>query len=179
MLTMIVCVDKNNAIGNKGSLLTHNKEDMQYFKEVTEGKVVLMGNNTYHSLPMYPKGLPNRKNIVFTSDVKSAIDLEYNQSVDSCAGSGLSQLDQNLFFTSGVKNLFKDCIESEEEFWCIGGASIYEQCSEFVQEVHISVMRKSFEADTFINLDFLENFEFVAVTVLNDYTNVEVYKRKA
>ena len=178
MLKMVVCVDKNGAIGNKGGLLTHNKEDMQYFKKVTSGDTVLMGNNTYKSLPMYPKGLPNRRNIVFTTDVKRALDLEYKHTTDPWIGLGLPRPIRTLFFTSGVRSLFKDCIESVDDFWCIGGASIYEQCKPYVQEVHISRMNKTFESDTFINLDFLSDFYLDNTIKLNYYTTVEVYKRK-
>lgn len=176
MLKMIVCVDEKGAIGNKGKLLTHNPEDLAYFKRVTEDKVVIMGNTTYHSLPMFPKGLTNRVNVVFTSNVENVYNSEYAEVIDAWEGE-FPKFNQSLFFKSDVKNFLKECVISDQEAWCIGGASIYEQCKEFVQEVHVSVMNKTFKADTFLNLDFLEEFTLDDVISLNNYTDVEIYKR--
>ena len=67
-MKLIVAVDKNWAIGNKGDLLTSIPEDKKFFRETTTGNVVVMGKKTLLS---FPNGLPlkNRINIVLTTDV--------------------------------------------------------------------------------------------------------------
>ncbi len=55
----------NNTTG-KYSLPWHVPEELSYFKEITSGHTVIMGKNTYLSLPNRP--LNNRNNIVITSD---------------------------------------------------------------------------------------------------------------
>ena len=58
----IVCVDSKWGIGKKNGLLFRLPKDMAFFKQMTTGKVVAMGANTFLS---FPKGaLPNRVNIV-------------------------------------------------------------------------------------------------------------------
>jgi dihydrofolate reductase len=71
MMNIIVAVDRNMAIGLGNKLLTHLKPDMEYFRKTTEGNIVVMGYNTYMSLPKRP--LKNRINIVIT---KKDIELE-------------------------------------------------------------------------------------------------------
>jgi dihydrofolate reductase len=63
---MIVAVGLNGIIGNSA---TNNipwdiKEDMRHFRNMTSGKTVVMGTNTYNSIG---KPLPKRKNILITS----------------------------------------------------------------------------------------------------------------
>ena len=64
MISIIVAVAENNAIGRAGDLLCHLSSDLKHFKAVTSGHTVIMGRKTFDSLP---KGaLPNRRNIVIT-----------------------------------------------------------------------------------------------------------------
>ena len=62
MISIIVAIAKNNAIGKDNQLLWHISEDLKRFKRLTSGHKVIMGRNTLLSLPRYP--LPNRTNIV-------------------------------------------------------------------------------------------------------------------
>ena len=64
MIHIIAAVARNGAIGLDNKLLYHMPADMRHFKELTTGHTVVMGRNTFESLP---KGaLPNRRNIVLT-----------------------------------------------------------------------------------------------------------------
>jgi len=68
MISIIVAISKNYAIGKNNELLWHIPEDLKHFKELTTNKVVIMGQKTFESLPIKP--LPNRINIVITDDRK-------------------------------------------------------------------------------------------------------------
>ncbi len=64
MISIIVAIARNGAIGYNGDLVYHLPADMKRFKALTTGHTVLMGRKTFQSLP---KGaLPNRRNIVLT-----------------------------------------------------------------------------------------------------------------
>ncbi|WP_455256676.1 dihydrofolate reductase [Peptoniphilus asaccharolyticus] len=66
----IVNVDKNWGIGADNDMLINLKSDLEFFKETTMGKIVLMGRKTYETLPD-KKPLPGRRNIILTrSDIK-------------------------------------------------------------------------------------------------------------
>ena len=64
IISIIVAIDENNAIGKDNNLLCYLPNDLKYFKSRTEGFSIIMGRKTFQSLP---KGaLPNRRNIVIT-----------------------------------------------------------------------------------------------------------------
>lgn len=63
-LTLVACIDINNAIGDGEGLLYHLPNDLKRFKSITSGKKVVMGRKTWESLPVSP--LPKRKNYVLT-----------------------------------------------------------------------------------------------------------------
>ena len=64
-ICMISAVAANNVIGNGNSLPWNLPEDLKFFKQTTLGHAVLMGLNTWYSLPVKP--LKNRKNFVLCS----------------------------------------------------------------------------------------------------------------
>lgn len=64
-IEMIAAVGKNLELGKNNELIWHFKEDMQFFKKTTMGSTVIMGRKTFESLP---KALPNRRNIVISSN---------------------------------------------------------------------------------------------------------------
>ena len=66
-MNIIVAADRNWGIGYKGNLLTHIKEDMRFFKEKTINKAVIMGRETFLSLPGQ-KALSDRENFVLTTN---------------------------------------------------------------------------------------------------------------
>lgn len=72
-LSCIVCVDANNGIGFNGELLIHNGKDLSLFKNNTMGKIVVMGGETYRSLPTYGSNdpLPGRKLYVLSMNEKT------------------------------------------------------------------------------------------------------------
>ena len=63
-LALIAAIAKNNAIGFENKLIYWLPNDLKRFKELTTGHTIIMGSNTFRSLP---KGaLPNRRNIVLS-----------------------------------------------------------------------------------------------------------------
>ena len=67
MISLIFAMDINNLIGKDNDLPWHYSEDLKYFKAVTSGKKVVMGENTFFSIVnRIGKPLPNRENYVAT-----------------------------------------------------------------------------------------------------------------
>lgn len=76
----ILAMDHSLLIGSKNGLPWHIPEDLKRFKELTTGEIVVMGRNTYFSLPEKFRPLPNRRNIVIT---RTEIDsIESYRSID-------------------------------------------------------------------------------------------------
>ena len=127
MISIIVAIAENYAIGKKGDLLCHMPSDLKHFKEITSGRTVLMGERTFLSLPKHP--LPNRRNIVLT-DVKGKT-FEGAETVYS--------LDE---LVAKVGN--------DEEAFVIGGGMVYRQMMERADKLYITHIHHSWDdADTF------------------------------
>ena len=134
-MNAIVCVDKNRGIGKDGKLLYHNKKDMEFFKETTTGKVVVMGRNTFLSLP-HQQPLKDRINIVLTHD---------NNFVPSGA-----------LVARSIEELFEITKKySTDDIFVIGGASVYEQLLPYCDTVYMTIIdTEPKEADTFFPREF-------------------------
>ena len=103
MISIIVAVAENRAIGFKNTLIYWLPNDLKRFKELTTGNTIIMGRRTFESLP---KGaLPNRRNIVLSRHGKA----------EDFAGADLyPTLDAALASCEG-------------DVYIIGGASVYEE----------------------------------------------------
>jgi len=137
MIKIIVAVDKKGAIGKNNDLLYNIKEDLKNFKDLTSGNIVVMGRNTWESLPIKP--LPNRTNIILTKTLKS-ID-------GAIVLSSFDELEEYLKYT-------------DRDVYIIGGASIYNQVIEkdMASEAHITFVDDTVEdADVFIEIDKLKS----------------------
>ena len=74
MIAAIVAVNKDWGIGYQNQLLEHIPDDLKRFKELTTGNLVVMGSNTWRSLPVKP--LPNRYNAVITRNPLAFMGIE-------------------------------------------------------------------------------------------------------
>jgi dihydrofolate reductase len=128
MISIIVAISQENAIGKNGQLLCHLPSDLQHFKQITSGKTVVMGERTFFSLPKHP--LPNRKNIVLT-DVP-------NKTFEGA---------QSVYSIEEIVDLFS---KTDEEIFIIGGGMVYRQMMPFADKLYITHIHHSWQdADTF------------------------------
>lgn len=163
MISIIVAVDKNLGIGANDNLLAHIPEDLKYFKEVTNGKVVVMGYTTYLSLPKRP--LINRVNIVLSQSVNH---IEGAIVLDSIA-SVLDYVNTNHL---------------NEEIFIIGGASVYKQFMPYADKLYITHILHEFEADTFFcNIDdswVISETKVNSENIIHKYPHIfTIYKKKS
>ena len=127
MLSIIVAVAKNNVIGKDNKLIWHLPEDLKRFKALTTGHTIIMGRKTFESLG---RVLPNRKHIVLCNDVNLNIENE------------------NVEVLSDISMLEK-YINSAEENFVIGGATIYKLLLPKASKLYITKINQNFEGDAF------------------------------
>ncbi len=70
MISLVVARAANGTIGLDGSLPWHLPSDMRHFRELTAGHTVLMGHNTFESIPPKYRPLPQRRNLVLSSNAE-------------------------------------------------------------------------------------------------------------
>lgn len=131
-ISLIVAMDLDRGIGKDNDLMWHLPADMRFFKETTQGHIVVMGRKNFDSIPERFRPLPNRENAVLTRNTSfTAEGCQVFHSLESC-------LDH-------YKN------EEERTVFIIGGGQIYKQALEsgVVEEMFITHINKSYGADTF------------------------------
>jgi len=147
MIKAILATGINGEIGKDNSLLWHLPKDLAYFKKVTLGKSAIMGSKTFFSLP-FKLGLPNRENYVLSSKLNGVVWSNEGY-LDFVTKNGLEELKINMIGDTGFY------------LFVIGGASIYSELEQFVEEWHITTVEHSYpEADTHFKPD-LTGFEKV------------------
>ena len=159
----IVAVDKKWGIGKKNDLLFKLPEDMKFFREKTDGKVVVMGSNTRNSFPG-GKPLKNRTNIVLFPGGAKRDDCTV---VDS-----LSELKEK------IKKYDPD------DVFVIGGALFYKTMLPYCSEVYVTKVDADGGAEVFYeNLDKLDNWSCIYISdpvETNGYTiRFTTYKNTA
>ena len=105
-LTIIACIGSNNELGKDNKLVFNIHEDMRYFKENTLNKTVVMGKNTFYSLP---KILPNRKNIVISRTLLPTPGIVIFKSIDEFLRYADTHLDEDIMIIGGAK-LYKSLL---------------------------------------------------------------------
>lgn len=178
-INMIMAHDANYGIGNKGKLPWPTcKEDMRLFKNKTTGNAnsngisngisknaVVMGYDTWISIPKKYKPLSNRTNIVFSVN-------HYNELLEE-------KPDNTLVFNSWekFKEHINDAICLYKEIWIIGGATIYRSAIDNlkINEIILTAFKQSYECDTFLNVkETLTNkgltFDTKLINETNEYT---------
>ena len=127
MLSIIVAIAKNNAIGKDNKLLWHLPEDLKRFKRLTTGHNIIMGRKTFESLG---RVLPNRYHIILCNDAQLNIEDENAEVLDD-----ISKLDKY--------------INSEEENFVIGGATMYKLLMPYAKKMYITEINKEFDGDVY------------------------------
>ena len=127
MLSIIVAVAENNVIGKDNKLIWHLPEDLKRFKRLTTGHTIIMGRKTFESLGRI---LPNRKHVILCNDMEMNIDNENVEVLEDIS-------------------MLKEYIDSEEEHFIIGGATIYKLLMPYAKKLYLTLIHEEFEGDVY------------------------------
>ena len=125
IVSIVVAISENNAIGKNNQLIWHLPADLKHFKEITTGHSIIMGRKTYDSIG---KPLPNRRNIVITRNPLLEIP-----GTEVC---------------TSLEAAIALC-QAEEEVFVIGGAEIFQEAFPLTQKIYLTRVHENYEADTF------------------------------
>jgi dihydrofolate reductase len=132
IISIIVAIGENHAIGKNNQLLWHMPNDLKHFKTITSGRTIIMGRKTFDSVG---KPLPRRRNIVVTRQDIEIPGCEVVKSINE--GLALCAHDDEVFIG--------------------GGAEIYRQAMDKTDRIYLTIIHKEFEADTFFpEIDYLQ-----------------------
>ncbi len=138
---IIVAVDSKDGIGKNGKLPWDLKEELKYFSKITKTtedpskqNLVVMGWNTWESLPEEYRPLPDRKNLVLTQ-----------HHVGQCHVNRIPYVDH---FEAALDKGFSD--KDTEKIFVIGGAQVFNRAirSPYLTGIYLTKIKGDFECDT-------------------------------
>lgn len=154
IVSLILACTLDGGIGFNNDIPWYIKDDLLKFKKITsetndktKKNAVIMGSNTYMSLPV--KKLKDRINIVISrSDEKNNIYME-NDIIKFCS----------------IDLALKYCENNDiiEKTFVIGGSYLYNyflENNKDIYSIYLSIIKDRYECDTHINIDkIFKNFK--------------------
>ncbi len=141
MFSIIAAIGKNRELGFKNQLVFKIKADMEFFKQTTLGHPVIMGRKTFESIG---RPLPGRKNYVVTRHAENLPD--------------------TVEIIPDLKTFLDKHQDTPEEFFVIGGASIYESTLPYAKNLYLTEIDADAPADTFFPEFNRENYSREIIT---------------
>lgn len=139
MINLIWAMDENRLVGKGNKLPWRYSKDLKYFKEMTHGKTVLMGDATYESLKGYYKNRPLPFGKIYVANLESKYYPDATR----------------------VPDLFKFLDEFEDDLWVVGGKTIYELSLPYADRLYITYILNRHEGDVYFKPFSLKNFKVI------------------
>jgi len=157
-IKIIAAIGKNYELGKNNDLIWKLKEDLKFFRNETMNKTIVMGYNTFKSLP---KLLPNRNHVVLTH----------------------KNIDNNEVLTfDNFEDLITYLNTIDDDIYIIGGASIYKLFIDIADEIILTEINDTKQADVYFPKFDKNNYDInnIADVKENDieYSHVKYLKKK-
>ena len=153
MISMIASVGRNMELGKNNNLIWHIPRDMKFFKETTMDHSVLMGWNTYKSLP----GMLHGRDMIVLS---------------------LHHTDSNVKIVSSIEQIVDEFSDNSKELFIIGGAKVYNEFFPYSSKLYLTeIDDTSDDADSFFP-EFDKSLWNIEELYSNQYKNLNYKIRK-
>lgn len=159
-LSLIIAMDKNKLIGNGNKLPWHLPADLKHFQNITTNNIIVMGRSTFESIN---KALPNRTNVVLTSDKNFQAD--------------------DVIVLHSIEELEEFVAKQKKEVFIIGGSVVIKQLYDKIDNFYITHIQEEFKGDCFVKfinfneLTLIEKEEFYPDSENNYFYSFCKYKK--
>ena len=148
-ITLIAAIGKNRELGYNNDLIWKIPEDLMFFRENTNNKYIVMGINTFNSLP---KLLPNRKHIVLT-----------RRNIE---------LDSSVIIVYSIDELLEYINSIDEEVMIIGGALVYKQMIDYADKMLLTEIDDNRVADVYFPEFNIEDWDKLLISS-HEYNDIK------
>ena len=138
--SIILASDATNGIAKNGKIPWHSKEDMQHFKKITKGHIVIMGRKTHESIG---KNLPDRVNLVISQ----------NYTLDSALKECENYPDKSIFIIGGAQ--IYNMILQDKKY------------HKFIHYIYHTIISEIYNCDVVIE-PYSENFQLIDTKTINE-----------
>ena len=136
LISIIVAVSQNGAIGKDNQLIWRLPDDLKRFKNLTMGHPIIMGRKTFDSIG---KPLPGRTSIVISRNPEFAMD--------------------GIIVAHSLEKALEEAVKTgSETAFIIGGGELYKQALPLVDQLHITEVETVISGDTFFKIENPENW---------------------
>ena len=158
MIIGIVAISENYAIGRDGKLPWHYSADLALFKETTMGGTLVMGSSTWRSIG---RALPGRQTIVLSR-------------------SEIPDLPEGVILCHSRKQVIERADRMDGDVFIIGGAGVFETFQDEIRRWIVTRIPETIDdADTFLPVQFLDDFELTASRKIGEGLTVATFDRRA
>ena len=155
MITLIAAVNHNMLLGKDNNMPWHVKEDLQFFKQQTLHKYVLMGRKTFESLPSV---LKDRTIYLLTNNKDYQV------------------IASNVHLIFDINQLIERFKQSKDTLMVAGGGEIYKQMMPYAQTILLSKIDDHQHGDVYFPSIDLKVFKKTK-TIEFEQFSVEEYQR--
>ena len=150
----IYAIDSQNGLSKNGIIPWKSKTDMLFFMNKTKNNIVIMGRNTFFSIPKEHRPLKNRLNIVLTS--MPHLYLEENEG-------GNVLFTDNIMYNDILNNKNKYCemyefLDKNFKIFFIGGKTIYDQYIPLCNTIWVTYIKQNYDCDLLMEYDYSKEF---------------------
>ena len=159
MIKAILACDQAWGIGKDNDLSwPRNSGDLKWFKETTANSTIVMGRNTWESLPVKP--LINRHNLIVSNTMK----IQSHENVE--------------IVRPDIYKSRMHVLSQTEPVWIIGGATLIMDCMDMIDEFHLSRIRGTYDCDTFLPSSLIEEQFSLTDSGLRGDVYIDVWSKR-
>lgn len=136
-IALIAAMNYRRVLGDGEKLLWKNREDLNHFKELTEGHVLVMGRRTYDSLP-FEGGFPNRWNIVISRTPLFA---------DTATLRNADGVIKALALARDIAADLSNRFDKTHKVFCVGGGEVYRATLEHADRILLTTIPNDLEGN--------------------------------
>lgn len=146
-MNLIAAVSENGVIGKRGSLPWHLKDELNRYKEITNGGVLIMGRKTFASIG---RPLPNRESWVLTRASEREFTENFPQSFPKNSPQNFPQNSPGrVRIFNSQKAILKACQKERRSIFINGGGEIYKIFLPYCQRLYYTEVHTTIKGDTF------------------------------
>lgn len=152
MIEIIAAISENNCIGKNGEIPWNISADMKRVKELTVGKVVIMGRKTWESIPPKSQPLPDRTNVIITSQKNYNVPegVEIYTSIDDA----ISAHPNETIIGFGGQSIYEEMLPLAQTLYITHVPVTIESCDAFFPSI-LPTLWEEVSAEEYENHDFV------------------------
>ena len=163
----ILATDISGGISREGKIPWKSKKDMAFFLQKTKNNVVIMGKNTFLSLPENCRPFKNRLNIVLTRNPYYYINnpeyMQHPNLIFTDDENIHNYIQQNREKIYEIYSEILPSLSSNFKLFFIGGKQIYEKYIPLCETVWHTTIKADWSCDLFFNYDYEKQFKATLV----------------